>query len=323
MPRTENQKQKLLLVWQYLQKNTDAEHPAIMRDMISYLEKHGVEAERKSIYHDIQALIDFGMDIETVRCGANSGYYVASRLLELPELKLLVDAVQSSKFLTEKKSMKLIEKLTSLASVHEAGQLRRELVVYGRTKTANESIFYNVDAIYDAISTNRRIRFSYFEWGVDRQRHLRSEATEASPYALCWANENYYLIAHSREHGLTHYRVDKMLQIVPVEQPRCMDSYAELDLATYSKRVFSMFAGKQTMVRLRFVNRLAGVVIDRFGTDAMLIPEDENHFTLTAEIAISPMFLGWVAGFGGDASILQPQSLRERYHQFLQKAIDA
>ena len=322
MARTENQKKKLLLVKDYLERNTDADHPASARDIIDYLAKMGVEAERKSIYHDIQALSDFGMDIETVRRGENSGYYVASRLFELPELKLLVDAVQSSKFLSERKSMKLIRSLASLSSVHEASLLQRQLVVSGRVKTMNESIFYNVDAIHDAIANNHAIRFVYSDWGVDGKRHPRKDAYEASPYALCWADENYYLIAHSERHGLTNYRVDKMSRITTLDRPRCMDSYGKLDLAAFSKRVFHMYNGEVVRTKLRFHNSMAGVVIDRFGADSMLVPDGEEYFTLTADVAVSPMFLGWVSGLGTKAEIIQPRSLREEYRQYLRSLLE-
>lgn len=321
MAKTENQKKKLLLVKEYLEKHTDADHPASSAQILEYLALRGVEAERKSIGADIQALNDFGMDIQTVHRGRYSGYYLAWRLFEPSELKLLIDAVQSSRFLTEKKSLALIRKLASLASSHEAGLLQRQLVVSGRVKTMNESIFYHVDAIHEAISQNRRISFTYSDFGMDGKRHPRPLPYQASPYALCWADENYYLIAHSDHHGLTHYRVDKMGDIQLLPEPRCMDSYGQMNLAAYSRQVFHMFNGPVSQVKLRFHKSLAGVVIDRFGSDSMLIPDGDDHFLLTADVAISPNFWGWLAGLGNRAMIVYPKPLQAEFCAFCRESL--
>lgn len=321
MPKSDNQKRKLLLLKDYLEENTDPEHPASMPVLLEFLKRSGIAAERKSVYSDIRTLTDYGMDID-LKKGRNGGYYVASRQFELPELKLLVDAVQSSKFLTERKSMALIRKLAGLSSRYEATLLRRQVVVAGRVKTMNESIYYNVDAIHCAIAENSQITFTYSEWGVDRKRHPRPNPYLASPYALCWDNENYYLIAHTQKHGLTHYRVDKMSRIQLTHKPRLTDeSTRALDLSRYSTHMFQMFRGELTQVRLRFDNSLAGVVIDRFGSDILLVPDGDAHFVFTADISISPMFLGWLAGFEDKAAILAPASLIEDYKTFCRKSL--
>lgn len=313
MPKCENQKLKLLLLRDYLEQNTDEQHPAAMADLLAYLAENGISAERKSIYADLQALEDYGLDI--VRSsGKNAGYYLASRAFELPELSLLVDAVQSSKFLSEKKSMELIKKLGTLASCHEAKSLRRQVTVSGRVKTMNESIYYNVDRIHEAIGHNSQISFRYFEWGVDREKHFRGDVRTASPYALCWDSENYYLVAHTEAHGITHFRVDKMTSISETGVPRTVtEETREIDLADYSKQVFYMFHGDKTTVRLRFHNSLAGVVIDRFGRDIMLIPDGDEHFCLSTEIVVSPMFLGWLSSFGDRVKILSPDRVVDEF----------
>lgn len=316
MAKSENQKLKLLYLKDYLEQYTDPDHPAAIGDIISYLAKRGVRAERKSIYSDVQALIDYGIDIEVLH-GRGGGYYVSSRQFELPELKLLVDAVQSSKFLTQRKSMSLIRKLAGLSSLHEQQLLKRQIVVSGRVKTMNESIYYNVDAIHNAIAENKQISFIYSEWGLDRKRHARESTYVASPYLLIWDDENYYLVAHSEKHGLTHYRVDKMEHICLLEAPRVLLSEEKKpDPAAYSKQVFNMFGGEKMQVKLRFDNSLVGVVIDRFGNDILLVPDGPDHFIYTAEIAVSPLFLGWLAGFGSRAKILFPNSLIEQYKAF-------
>ena len=321
MPKSDGQKRKLLLLKELLERESDERHPVSTRRMLEYLAANGIQAERKSVYGDLQCLTDSGLDILCVH-GKNGGYYLASRLFELPELKLLVDAVQSSRFLTEKKSLELIGKLERLTSVYEAGQLRRQVVVSGRVKTMNESIYYNVDQLHTAIASNSRITFRYFDWGIDREKHFRPRLYEADPLHLCWADEKYYLIAYSQPHGITHYRVDKMAEIAATGAPRSREALAQkLDLAAYSRAVFSMYSGEVQRVRMRFARSLAGVVIDRFGRDIILVPDGPEHFTFTAEIAVSPMFLGWMAGFGDRAEILHPPALRRQFRQDLESML--
>lgn len=313
MAKSEGQKLKLLYLKKFLEEQTDENHPANTERILEYLAAHDIKAERKSIYSDIACLQDFGMDI-VHQPGRGGGYYLASREFELPELRLLVDAVQSSKFLTTKKSMELISKLSQLASHHEAGSLKRQVMVTGRVKTMNESIYYTVDQLHEAIAKNSRIKFRYMEWGMDRQRHERPGVYEASPYGLVWDDENYYLVAHSPRHGMTHYRVDKMAGIQMTGEPRLITPEAKsISAAAYGRNVFGMFGSETTSVRMRFHKSLAGVVIDRFGADTMLIPDGEDHFTFAMDIAVSPMFFGWIAGFGERAKILSPQSVINEY----------
>jgi len=321
MAKSEKQKLKLLYLLDYLNQNSDVDHPISTQEIIDHLQALDIRAERKSIYNDIACLQEYGADIELQK-GRNGGYYVASRDFELPEIKLLVDAVQSSRFLTTKKSLDLISKLERLASRHEGGSLQRNVVVSGRVKNMDESIYYNVDAIHDAIAAGSQITFRYFEWGVDRKRHFRDKDYTASPYALFWDNENYYLIAHSQRHGLTHYRVDKMVNIAQTGKARYMgDEIKNLDLTSYGKNVFSMFGGKAIPVKIRFCKELAGVVVDRFGSDSMLIPDGEEHFTFTAPVTVSPAFLGWIAQFGDRAKILYPESVVLQQKELLEKAL--
>ena len=321
MPKQERQKQKLLVLKEFFERETDEAHPASMPEILAYLAARDIPAERKSIYSDIETLRDFGLDL-CLRRGRGGGYYLASRAFELPELKLLVDAVQSSRFLTDRKSMALIGKLSALASRHDAARLQRQVVVSGRVKTMNESIYYNVDRIHDAILNNSQIRFGYFDWDLGGARRARPGPYVASPYALCWDHENYYLIAHSARHGLTHYRVDKMTRIQETGTPRVQtEETAKLDLAAYLKKTFGMFGGQEMTVRLRFPRRLAGVIYDRFGHDAMLIPDGEDHFTFTAAVVDSPLFYGWLAGFGGQAELLSPPAARQEFRAMLEDAL--
>ena len=321
MARSDDQKRKLLYLRELLEQQSDENHPLSTQYILEYLAERGIQAERKSIYSDIACLQDFGMDICTRR-GRGGGFFLASRAFELPELKLLVDAVQASRFLTKRKSMELISKLEALASRHDAGSLRRQVTVSGRVKTMNESIYYNVDRIHDAIAHNSQITFRYFDWGVDRERHYRDRTYAASPYALCWDDQNYYLIAHSERHGITHYRVDKMTHITETAKPRYSDAQTRnLDVSRYGRSVFGMFSGETEPVKMRFHDSLAGVVIDRFGKSAMLVPDGESHFTFTTEIVLSPVFYGWLAGFGEQAEIMFPASVREDFADLCRRTL--
>lgn len=319
MAKSDKQKLKLLYLKQLLEQKTDEYHPITTQQIIDALALHGISAERKSIYSDIACLEEFGMDICTIH-GKGGGYYLASREFELPELKLLVDAVQASKFLTERKSIALIRKLETLASTHEASSLRRQVVVSGRVKTMNESIFYNVDRIHEAIAENKQISFKYFDWGRDKEKHFRDKTYTVSPFALCWDAMNYYLVAYSDEHGITHYRVDKMAAIQKTNLERVKNEQTKnIDVSRYGKNVFSMYSGEKQTVKMRFSNHLAGVVIDRFGNDAMLIPDGDDGFLFTTEIVVSPQFYGWLSAFGTEAKILYPASVAQDFADLLRK----
>lgn len=309
MPKSENQKVKILYILDYLKQNSRQDHPIEAEELIEMLGRRNIQCARKAIYSDIAALQDYGIDIVTAR-GRNGGFYIASRNFELPELKLLIDAVKSSRFLTEKKSRELIAKLCQECSEHDARLLRREVVVAGRVKSMNESIYYNVDAIQEAIARNEQISFQYFDWGIDGQRRYREKNYLASPYGLCQDNENCYLLALSPRHGVTSYRVDRMTQIELTGEKRipCPELTGE-NLNRYAGQLFQMFSGESTQVKLRFHRDLANAVIDRFGRDTMLIPDGEDHFVFTVRVAVSPLFLSWVIGFGDRAQILYPQSV--------------
>jgi predicted DNA-binding transcriptional regulator YafY len=314
MSKSDNQKLKILYIRDYLEKNSHEDHPVRASELIYMLEHdHNILCERKTIYSDIEALKDFGMDIVSIP-GKNGGYYLASRNFELPEVKLLINAVQSSRYLTEKKSKELIEKLCDQCSIQDAGLVRRDVRVSGRVKSMNESIYYNIDAIQDAISQGKQISFRYFDWGIDGQRHYREKTYTASPYGLCQDSENCYLLAWSQRHGITSYRIDRMshIQILPENRIPC----PELTGAAFNEhanRLFQMYSGEIVNVKMQFEKDFANVVIDRFGKDTMLIPEPDGiHFNFTVPVALSPMFFSWLIGFGDKARILYPQ-----------KAIDA
>ena len=321
LPKSDNQKLKILYIWDYLQKNSHRDRPVRAGELIQMLNSHEIACDRKTVYSDIAALQDFGLDI-LCQPGRNGGYYLASQNFELPELKLLIDAVQSSRFLTERKSRALIEKLCTLCSAQDAKLMQRGVYVSGRVKSMNETIYYGVDAIQEAIAQNRQITFRYFDWGLNGLRVYRDKAYTASPYGLCQDNENCYLLALSPRHGITSYRVDRMTDITLCEESRepCPELTGKR-LTEYANRMFQMYSGDTVSVKLRFRRELANVVIDRFGKDTMLLPDGEDWFVFTVEVAVSPLFLSWVMGFGAKARILYPQSVVDRCRQLCREVL--
>ncbi len=319
MAKTEGSKQRILALREILLRETDADHRLTALELAQRLNQIGISADRKSIYRDISALAAQGMDIIRSR----HGYYLGSRTFQLAELKLLADAVQCSRCITEKKSYELIGKLGTLTSCHNAGQLRRQVHLVGRRKAENESIYYNVDALYQAIQQNSEITFRYLDYQVDGSRKEREKCYRASPYALCWDSENYYLVAHTENRGKTHYRVDRMAKIQLTGTPRlCPEAYENLDMATYSRQVFGMFSGKARAVRLLFPMELINSAVDKFGSNAIMVPQSDGCFTLTAEVAVSPTFYAWVFSFSGRVRILEPEPVRQEYLNMCRRVLE-
>ena len=317
MPKGSNQKLKLYYLSRIMQEKTDDEHSITMEDIQRYLADYGVTADRKSLYNDIEALRVLGIDVIGVKEGRNYYYHVGKKQFDIAELKLLVDAIQSSKFITEKKSNELIKKLTGLASNYEAAQLKRQVVVQGRIKSMNESVFYIIDDINTAISTNRRIRFEYYRWNIQKKLERRkNKMYEVSPWTLIWDDENYYLVAYdSEEDMIKHYRVDKMRNIeVSRERREGKEHFKKLDIASYARKTFNMVGGEETSVKLEFNNGLIGVMIDRFGKDISVLPAKKEGWSVTTvNVAVSDQFLGWVFSFGTWMKIVSPKKVVKEY----------
>ena len=326
MAKIQSQKMKLLYLLQILLENTDDEHALTLSELLYELAKKGITAERKSIYDDFEALRLFGVDVESRKENRTTVYFIANRTFELPELKLLVDAVQSSKFITHKKSNELIKKLETLSSVHQASQLQRQVFVANRVKTMNESIYYCVDDIHNAISENRQITFQYFDWGTDKKKHLRHNGKiyHVSPWALSWDDENYYMIAFdSEQNEIRHYRVDKMMNVRITDKKRDgAKLFKNFDMAVYAKKTFGMFAGEERDVTLRCKDSLAGVMIDRFGQNIVMKNGEDGFFTVTVKAAVSPLFITWLMNFGADIRILSPDDVIEKYVETAKKCLD-
>ena len=326
MPKGSNQKFKLYRLAQIMLERTDEEHYISMPEIMAALSEYDVTADRKSIYNDLRDLSVFGIEVAGEPIGNRYHYHVTNRSFELPELKLLVDAIQSSKFITEKKSYALIKKLETLASKYDAQKLQRQVYVSGRIKTMNESIYYTVDAIHNAISENKKIKFQYFQWNAKKEMELRHNGAwyHISPWGLSWDDENYYLVGYDTDAGMIkHYRVDKMLHIkISDESREGKEHFKKLDMADYAKKSFGMFGGKEQTVKLSVHNKLAGVIIDRFGKDVMMIPADEEHFNVNVDVRVSRQFLGWVFSLGSDIQIVGPDDVVEQMRKEIARSVE-
>ena len=326
MPKGTKQKLKLYYLSRIMLEKTDDEHMITMPEIQRALEAYGVTADRKSLYADLQELEVLGIEVIGEKVGRNFYYHVGSKQFEIAELKLLVDAIQSSKFITEKKSNELIKKLTGMASEYEAAQLKRQVVVQGRVKTMNESIYYFVDDVHRAIAENRQISFEYMKWNVDKKmERRREEPYVVSPWALTWDDENYYLIAYDEEADcIKHFRVDKLKSIQVLKDRRVgRDKFNEFNLAKYSKMSFGMFGGEETKVKIAFHNDLVGVFLDRFGRDITIRPSGKKEWSeINVDVALSDQFLGWIFALGPNVKIVGPKEVVNRFKSELDNMKD-
>ena len=323
MPKGANQKLKLYYLARIMTELTDDEHMLTMPQIRKELETYGVTADRKSLYDDMEALRVLGIDVIGEKVGRNFFYLVGEKQFDIAELKLLVDAIQSSKFITEKKSNELIRKLTGMASKYEGAQLKRQVVVSGRVKTMNESIYYHVDDVHRAIAENKQISFEYMKWTVDKTMEKRRDRPyTVSPWALTWDDENYYLIAYDADADcIKHFRVDKIASIRILDEYRAgREKFREFDIASYTKMNFGMFAGEKTRVSIAFADEFAGVLLDRFGKDITIIPGDLPGWSETSVIvSLSDQFFGWIFALGTNVRITGPKSVQDRFAQELER----
>ena len=318
---------KTLYLMQILLERTDEDHPLNAADLIRILDhEYHITINRGTVYTEIRKLTDADFDI-VQKDGRTRGYYIGSRQFELAELKLLVDAVQSSKFITRKKSAELIRKLETLCSGYEAKQLSSQVMIYNRSKTPNETIYYNVDRIHSAIYQNRQITYQYADWTMHRKMELRHDGAfyVVSPLNLIWDDENYYLIAYDENaDSLRHYRVDRMRNMSILEKARSEAALQQkIDAAAFSKKTFGMYSGEDVKVLFRGEKHLAGVILDRFGTDIWMRPLDDEHFSAQVVVTVSPQFFGWVTALGKGLEITGPEQIREQYREYVEQILHA
>ncbi len=312
-------KMKMLHLIRIFSQETDDEHALTLQEIIAKLAAVNISADRKTLYSDFEDLRQFGFDIIAQQCNHTTYYHLGERDFELPELKLLVDSVQAAKFITTRKSRELIRKLERYASVYQAAQLHRQVYIAGRVKAMNESIYYNIDRLHSAINAGVQIRFQYGQWNLNKEMELRRGGNwyRVSPWALTWDNEKYYLVAYDADASMIkHYRVDKMLRIKTLDEPRLgQEAFRAFDMTVYGKSVFGMFSGEETTVTLEAENHMVGILIDRFGKDIGLAPISDSHFQATVKVVVSTQFIGWIVGLGKSIRIVAPDVLVERMRE--------
>lgn len=326
-----NQKMRLLCLYRILNEYTDEENGLTIMEIARLLEdKYRIASERKSLYGDIAALREFGIDI-CMEKGHNTRYCLGSRDFELAELKVLVDLVQNSKFITKKKSEELISKIKGLTSVRQGELLQKQVCMDYSLKTQNEQIYYNVDKLHRAIISGNQIEFLYCQWVLNYghlERVIKSYKKNGkkyvvSPYGLIWNDDNYYLVAYDgNSEKIKHYRVDKMERIEILEGTRMgMKHFLKLDFPDYKKQVFGMFGGEHQKVKIRFENSLVGAVADRFGKNVEIKKYDNNHFVAEVNVVVSGRFFGWLFAFGDKAKIMEPEKTVKEFRKFAKSVL--
>ena len=328
-------KMKLLEVMRIIEEETDQEHTLTAQEIVQRLKKKGFDhADRKGVYDDINVLnLFFRPRDERKKSKAKRiekdeqtwGYYLDNRPFSVSEIKLIIDAVLSSKFLSESKTEELVEKLQSLCTKEDAKGLRRQVIVSNRIKNMNTSVHNNVDHIHHAIDNDLQIRFKYFDYGIDKERVYRKKGNwyYASPLALVYAYDNYYLLAHyQKNETVTTFRVDRMAAISAIEVPReGKEILTKDEIALYQQYSFSMYNGKKERVTLRIHRTMMNVVIDRFGRQVWAKKVDDDHFEVTVTVFVSNQFYGWVFGLKNYVTIMGPQWVRDGMKDML-KAVE-
>ena len=326
MSKKNNQKIKIMALYDILRRETDEEHPMSTAELIAKLADMGIPAERKSLYEDIRVLNEFGYEVLTVREKANM-YYVVDRAFDTAELKILLDAVQAAPFVTEKKTAVLVDKIASLAGAHRAELLKENIVCFDTVKHTNENVFYSVDTIDTCILTGRKCSFGYFDYDFEGQRVYRKggERYLVNPIALVFSNDNYYLMAYGDKYeNVAVYRVDRMDKVeAEGESVTRADWLDPDDVASYRKRAFSMFAGKTEEVSLVADRSVTDVIVDKFGERVNMLKLDENTCRVKVKVQVSPTFFGWLATFPGRITVSAPESVREAYLEHLERAASA
>lgn len=316
------QNEKTLYILKILLENTNEDNPLTANQLIERLGEYGAKVERKTIYSAVEALISFGYDIQNSKAEPK-GYYIATRDFELAEIKLLVDAVQSSKVITQKKSIELINKIKKLTDKNSAQRLQRQVVVSGRAKMANERVYYSIDAIHEAIAMGRKISFNYCEYDLNKNLVPRKDnkVYTYTPSLLTWDDERYYLVAYDARHdSYTHFRADKMINVQVLSDPSDKPQ-KQLDVARYTMSVFSMFHGEFEDVVIAADNKLVGVFLDKFGMDIMIRKHSDTEFAVKVQVAISSTFFAWLFQYGDMAKIVSPQKVADKYIKHIKNTL--
>lgn len=315
------EKNRPLTIFKYLWDHTDEDHPAIITEILAYLEASGFHATRKTVAADLLQLQESGFDVVCTKSRQNR-YFIGTRTLEIAELKAIVDAVQAAKFLSADKSTQLIEKLAALGSPYQAEQLKRNLYVSGKAKTHNEAVYYTVDLLHTAINNNFPVTFQYLQYTPDKQcieKHSGAQYV-LSPYDMVWDTDRYYVVGWSERHEkIAKFRVDRIVH--PQQAHTTFHPKPEgYSVEALCRKLFMMYDGQMETATLRCSNALMDAIIDRFGEDVSVIQRDENTFTVAVEVAQSPTFFAWVFTYSGEMEILAPESMRQAYRKRLRAA---
>jgi len=325
MARGRKQKLKLFYLYKVFRENSDKTHPLTMPQIVELLEAYGVDANRKALYDDIEALRLFGIDIEKKKEGLYTYYYATNRPFELAEMKVLIDAVQASKFISEKETKVLIQKLLFLVGESDARLLERNVHVPGRIKNMSESVYQAVDVIIHAQELDHQLRFHYFRWDLQGKKELRRNGDyyNVSPWNLIYDDEKYYMVGYDHLHKeIRHYRVDKMLDVEEVELKRKgVTKFRQVNKAKYTQQHFRMYGGELQTVTLLCENEMSNVIVDQFGHKVKMVPVDEGHFRVNVEVAVSPQFFGWVLVTSGKVKIEKPEEVKTQIIQFIAKSL--
>lgn len=313
---------RLLKLWELLRKNTDEQHPISTNDLLDLLKQEGIDLERKTLYKDIKTLNQYGYEVICIKSKSNL-YYTEDRDFELAELKILIDAVQSANFITEKKTALLIDKLSANAGKNKAATLKRTVISYETTKHTNESIFYNVDSLTNGILNSKKVSFLYFDYNQNKKRVLRKngERYVLTPIHLIFSNDNYYLIAYSEKHdSFVNFRVDRMKDVIIANEPAAKnDKIADFDLGKYKKSMFSLFSGEPAEVELIIHNSLINVILDKFGEETELRFLDKDHIKVKLNVVISPTFFAWCFNFSDRLKVIAPAKIVNQVNEYLIK----
>lgn len=320
----ESSKERLLYIYKILYERTDENNPLSTTQIIDIInEEYGIESHRTTISKDIDLLKKFGVDIYKIVSTQNK-YFIASRKFEIPELKLLIDAVESSKFITQKKSEELVVKLASMASSSQAERLKKDINTLSRIKPDNEKIYYIVDKINEAINKSKKISFQYYEYSANKKRKLKNNGNSYifSPYTMVWNGDYYYVVGYSEKHQkVVCFRMDRIAHIPEVLNEKAVPKPKYFDISKFIKSTFKMYDSKHVIAELKCDNSLMKVIIDHFGEDVMTSEYSESEFIVKAEVSASPTFFGWLFGFEGKIQIISPYSLKEQYREMVKDTL--
>lgn len=321
MARDNYRKVKLLKLLELLRQRTDEQHPMTTNQVCAAMGEMGIPCDRRIVTQDVAALNELGYEIMVTTVGHEKGYYIEDRSFSVPELKILIDAVQASSFITEKKTRELIEKIAALGGIHRAEVLKRNLVCFNTRKHSNEKILYTIDRLEEAIVTQKKVIFLYFDLNEQGQRVYRRGGHHyvVEPVALVFNEDNYYLTCYSsRFDNTSNYRVDRMDAVQIIDEPCCEKAVSLRDqVAAYTEQAFKMFGGQLEDVVLEFDRSLIGVVYDKFGENTPMMPSGENKCLASVKVRVSPVFWGWLLQFVGQMRILSPESMTDRLKEYL------